>query len=326
MVTLSIHEMTGTSTQANAVDVSGNSPAERSKLKRKIAAYVSLTKPRIIELLLVTTLPTMFLAAGGLFSPWLALGVLLGGTLSAASANVFNCYLDRDIDKLMRRTKNRPLVTGEVSPRESLVFAWILGIASTVVLWLVANPLTAVLSVAAILLYVVFYTMILKRRTDQNIVWGGIAGCMPVLIGWASVTNSLSWEPLILFAVIFLWTPAHYWPLSVKYADDYEKADVPMLSVTMGEGAVAMQSVLYAWATVIASLLLIPVAPMGWIYTIAVVGAGVWFIAEAHRLYHAVVTNNGEAKPMRVFHLSITYLTLVFIGVGLDPIFYFPLG
>ncbi|KAB1644254.1 heme o synthase [Gulosibacter chungangensis] len=317
--------MTGTSQQAG-VEVSSDSVApERSILKRKLAAYVSLTKPRIIELLLVTTLPTMFLAAKGLFSPWLALGVLVGGSLSAASANVFNCYIDRDIDKVMRRTKNRPLVTGEVTPRESLILAWVLGIASTALLWAVANPLTAALSVGAILLYVVLYTLILKRRTDQNIVWGGVAGCMPVLIGWASVTNSLSWEPLILFLVIFLWTPAHYWPLSVKYVEDYEKADVPMLSVTMGEGAVALQSVIYAWATVIASLLLIPIAPMGWIYTIAAVGSGLWFIGEAHRLYYDVVKDNGEAKPMRVFHLSITYLTLVFLGVGLDPIFFFPL-
>ncbi|MGO1545418.1 MAG: heme o synthase [Gulosibacter sp.] len=318
--------MTGASQQTSAATTDAQTGVpERSNFKRKLAAYISLTKPRIIELLLVTTLPTMFLAAGGFFSPWLGLGVLLGGTMSAASANVFNCYLDRDIDRLMRRTEKRPLVTGEVSERESLVFAWLLGIASTVVLWLVANPLTAALSVGAILLYVVLYTMILKRRTDQNIVWGGVAGCMPVLIGWASVTNSLSWEPLILFLIIFLWTPAHYWPLSVKYADDYENADVPMLSVTMGEGAVALQSVIYAWATMIASLLLIPVAPMGWLYTIAAVGAGAWFVAEAHRLYYNVVKGNGEAKPMRVFHLSITYLTLVFVAVGLDPILYLPL-
>lgn len=325
MVTLSIHEMTGTSQESKSEVSEGSVAPERSLLRRKVAAYVSLTKPRIIELLLVTTLPTMFLAAKGLFSPWLALGVLLGGALSAASASVFNCYLDRDIDKVMRRTKNRPLVTGEVTPREAYTFGWVLGILSTVVLWFVANPLTAALSVGAILLYVVLYTMILKRRTDQNIVWGGIAGCMPVLIGWASVTNSLSWEPLILFVVIFLWTPAHYWPLSVKYVEDYEKAEVPMLSVTMGEGAVALQSVIYAWATVIASLLLIPVAPMGWIYTVAAVGSGIWFVAEAHRLYYDVVKGNGQAKPMRVFHLSITYLTLVFLGVGLDPIFFFPI-
>ena len=293
--------------------------------RRRVAAYVSLTKPRIIELLLITTLPTMLLAARGIPSVWLLLGTLVGGAMSAASANVFNCYIDRDIDRLMRRTKNRPLVTGEVTEREALVFAWVLGIASTIVLWFVGNPLTAALSVAAILLYVVLYTLILKRRTDQNIIWGGIAGCMPVLIGWAAVTNTVTWEPLILFLVIFLWTPAHYWPLSVKYKDDYDNADVPMLSVTMGEGSVALQSVIYAWATVVGSLLLIPVAPMGWIYTAAAVLAGAWFILEAHRLYFHVVKNDGEAKPMRVFHLSITYLTIVFLAVGIDPLVYLPL-
>lgn len=288
-------------------------------LSRKLKAYVSLTKPRIIELLLVTTAPTMFLAAKGVPNLWLLVGVVFGGALSAASANVFNCYIDRDIDRLMKRTENRPLVTGEVSPREAMVFAWVLGILSTIILWLVANPLTAILSVAAILLYVVFYTLILKRRTEQNIVWGGIAGCMPVLIGWAGVTNSLSWEPLILFMVIFLWTPAHYWPLSVKYRDDYEAAEVPMLSVTEGEKSVALQTVLYAWATIVCSLLLIPVAPMGPLYTIVAVGAGAWFLWESHVLYHRTVSG-GTGKPMRVFHLSITYLTLLFIAVGLDPL------
>ncbi|SJM53265.1 heme o synthase [Gulosibacter sp. 10] len=323
---MSIHEMTGASQAGGTVSAAADAEAVRaSRARRKISAYISLTKPRIIELLLVTTLPTMFLAARGLFSPWLALGVLLGGAMAAASANVFNCYIDRDIDRLMRRTENRPLVTGEVSGREALVFGWLLGIGSAALLWFVANPLTSGLAVAAILLYAVFYTIVLKRRTDQNIVWGGIAGCMPVLIGWAAVTNSLSWEPLILFLIIFLWTPAHYWPLSVKYAEDYEKAEVPMLSVTMGEGAVALQSVIYAWATVIASLLLVPIAPMGWVYVVAALGSGAWFVIEAHRLYYNVVTNNGEAKPMRVFHLSITYLTLVFLGVGLDPLLYLPL-
>lgn len=293
-------------------------------LKRKLRAYVALTKPRIIELLLITTAPTMFLAAQGVPNLWLVLGVLAGGTLSAASANVFNCYIDRDIDRLMKRTEKRPLVTGEVTDREALVFAWALGVLSTAVLWLVANPLTAGLSVAAILLYVVFYTLILKRRTEQNIVWGGIAGCMPVLIGWAGVTNSLSWEPLILFMVIFLWTPAHYWPLSVKYRDDYDAAGVPMLSVTEGETSVSLQTVLYAWATVVCSLLLVPVAPMGWLYTIVAAGAGGWFVWESHVLYHRTITGRNP-KPMRVFHLSITYLTLLFLAVGIDPLLDWPL-
>jgi len=243
--------------------------------------------------------------------------------MSAGAANAFNCYLDRDIDRLMKRTEKRPLVTGEISDREALVFAWVLAIASTVVLWLVANPLTAALSVAAIFLYVVFYTMILKRRTEQNIVWGGIAGCMPVLIGWAAVRDSLSWEPFILFMVIFLWTPAHYWPLSVKYRDDYDRADIPMLSVTEGETSVSLQTVLYAWATVACSMLLVPVAPMGWIYTISALVAGGWFMWESHVLYHRTV-RDGSGKPMKVFHLSITYLTLLFLAVAVDPLIYLP--
>ena len=290
----------------------------RRALGRTLKAYVALTKPRIIELLLVTTAPTMILAQGGMPHLGLLAGVVGGGALSAASANVFNCYIDRDIDRLMKRTEKRPLVTGEVSDREALALAWILGIVSTVVLWLVANPLTAVLSVAAILLYVVFYTLILKRRTEQNIVWGGVAGCMPVLIGWAGVTNSLSWEPLILFLVIFLWTPAHYWPLSVKYAEDYDAAGVPMLSVTEGQTSVSLQTVLYAWATVACSLLLIPVAPMGWLYSVVAAVAGGWFIWESHVLYHRTITGD-RPKPMKVFHLSITYLTLLFLAIGIDP-------
>jgi protoheme IX farnesyltransferase len=300
--------------------------SESIGVKRKLKAYVALTKPRIIELLLITTLPTMLLAARGFPSVWLMLGVLVGGALSAGSANAFNCYLDRDIDRVMKRTEKRPLVTGELSDREALVFAWALGVISTAVLWLVANPLTAGLSVGAILLYVVLYTMLLKRRTDQNIVWGGVAGCMPVLIGWASVTNSLSWEALVLFLIIFLWTPAHYWPLSVKYRDDYDRADVPMLSVTEGEGSVALQSVIYAWATVIGSLVLIPLAPMGWVYTVAALGAGAWFVIEAHLLYANVVRATGASNPMRVFHLSILYLTIVFIAVGVDPLVFLPIG
>lgn len=306
---LSLQELAGTAPQASP----------RAGLARKVKAYVALTKPRIIELLLITTAPTMFLAAQGVPSLWLLVGVLLGGALSAGSANAFNCYFDRDIDRLMKRTQGRPLVTGELNDREALLFAWALGLLSTVVLWLVANPLTAALSVGAILLYVVLYTLILKRRTEQNIVWGGIAGCMPVLIGWAGVTNSLSWEPLILFMVIFLWTPAHYWPLSVKYRDDYDAAGVPMLSVTEGETAVSLQTVLYAWATVICSLLLVPVAPMGWLYTVVALGSGGWFVWESHVLYHRTISGD-RPRPMKVFHLSITYLTLLFLAVGIDPL------
>jgi protoheme IX farnesyltransferase len=185
-------------------------------------------KPRVIELLLVTTAPVMVLASGGLPNLWLILGTLAGGALSAGSANAFNMYIDRDIDTLMARTKGRPIVTGEVSPRAALIFAFTIGLASLVVLTLVANPLAAALSLAAILFYVFIYTLLLKRRTEQNIVWGGIAGCFPVLIGWSAVTGEISVTPWILFVVVFLWTPAHYWPLSLRYADDYAAASVPM--------------------------------------------------------------------------------------------------
>ncbi|WP_166867207.1 MULTISPECIES: heme o synthase [unclassified Salinibacterium] len=296
-------------------------------LGRKIKAYVALTKPRVIELLLVTTAPVMVLAAGGeldLHFLGLVIATLIGGSLSAASAGVFNCYIDRDIDAVMKRTSNRPLVTGEVSPREALVFGWIIGILSIAILWVFTTPLAAALSLAAILLYVVLYSLILKRRTPQNIVWGGVAGCMPVLIGWAAVTGTLSWVPVILFGIVFLWTPPHYWPLSMRFRDDYAAAEVPMLAVVRGRSTVGLQVVLYAWATVVCSLLVIPLAPMGMIYLVLAGLAGLWFIVESHRLYAAAI-RPGEVKPMRVFHASITYLTLVFLAVGIDPLVYIPI-
>src|SRR5690606_25882916 len=196
------------------------------------------------------------------------IATLIGGTLSAGSANAFNCYFDRDIDRVMKRTRGRPLVTGEVSPREALVFAWTLAVVSTVVLAVFTTWLAAALAVAAIFFYVVIYPPILRRGPPQNIVWGGIAGCMPVLIGWAAVTGSLSWVPVILFGIVFLWTPPHYWPLSMRYKADYAAAEVPMLAVVRGRTAVGLQVVLYAWATVVCSLLVIPLAPMGVVYTV----------------------------------------------------------
>lgn len=275
-------------------------------------------KPRVIELLLVTTAPVMVLAAGGLPDVWLLLGTLAGGALSAGSANAFNMYIDRDIDVLMARTKGRPIVTGAISPRHALLFAWTIGIASLVVLYFVANLLAALLSLAAILFYVFVYTLLLKRRTEQNIVWGGIAGCFPVLIGWAAVTGELAPAPWILFVVVFLWTPAHYWPLSLRYVDDYAAASVPMLSVLRPRVAVGLQVVLYAWATVIASLVLIPVAPMGLVYSVVAVVAGGWFIVETHVLYNRAISGV-EASAMRVFHASNSYLTALFIAVAIDP-------
>jgi protoheme IX farnesyltransferase len=288
-------------------------------IRRTLSAYIALTKPRVIELLLVTTAPVMILAADGLPSIWLVLATLVGGALSAGSAGAFNMYIDRDIDRLMNRTQNRPLVTGEVSDRAALVFAYAIGVVSIVWLGLTTNWLAASLSLAAILFYVVIYTLVLKRRTEQNIIWGGIAGCFPVLIGWTAVTGSLDWPPFILFLVVFLWTPPHYWPLSMKYRDDYAAADVPMLAVMRDRATVGVQVVLYAWATVVASLLLIPIAPMGALYTAVALLSGGWFIIESHRLYGRAARGL-EAAPMRVFHASITYLTLLFVAVGIDPL------
>ena len=288
-------------------------------IRRKLSAYLSLTKPRVVELLLVVTAPTMILAQNGIPSLWLVLATLVGGAMSAGSAGAFNCYIDRDIDRLMKRTKSRPLVTGELSDREALVFAYGLGVASIVWLWAFTNWLAAALSLAAILLYVVFYSLILKRRTAQNIVWGGVAGCMPVLIGWAAVTGSLSWTPFILFAIIFLWTPPHYWPLSMKYRDDYKAAGVPMLAVVRGRAQVGLQVILYAWATVACSLLLIPVADMGLLYTGVALVVGGWFLYESHRLYNLAI-RHVDVSPMRVFHGSIAYLSLLFLAVGIDPL------
>jgi protoheme IX farnesyltransferase len=301
------------------VAVESRTENRRTSLSTKARAYFALTKPRVIELLLVTTAPVMILAQNGIPDLWLVVATLIGGSLSAGSAGAFNCYIDRDIDRVMKRTQGRPLVTGELSDREALVFAWVIGIASIVWLAVFANLLAAALSLAAILLYVFLYTVWLKRRTSQNIVWGGIAGCMPVLIGWAAVTNSLSWTPFILFGVIFLWTPPHYWPLSMKYRDEYKAANVPMLAVVRGRAVVGLQTILYAWATVACSLLLIPVAPMGIVYTVVALGSGIWFIYETHRLYNRAIRHD-EVKPMRVFHASISYLTLVFLAVAIDPL------
>ena len=284
-----------------------------------ISAYIALMKPRVIELLLVTTAPVMVLAARGIPDLWLIVGTLAGGALSAGSANAFNMYIDRDIDTLMARTKGRPIVTGEITPAKALVFAFTIGAASLVVLTIVANLLAAALALAAILFYVFVYTLLLKRRTEQNIVWGGIAGCFPVLIGWAAVTGEISLTPWVLFIVVFLWTPAHYWPLSLRYADDYAAASVPMLSVVRSKVAVGLQVILYSWATVIASLILIPVAPMGIIYTVVAVLAGGWFIVETHLLYSRSLAGS-DTSAMRVFHASNTYLTALFVAVAIDPL------
>ncbi|HAJ17988.1 MAG TPA: protoheme IX farnesyltransferase [Microbacterium sp.] len=286
---------------------------------RTVRAYIALTKPRVLELLLVTTVPVMILAQQGFPPLWLVVATVIGGSASAGSAAAFNMYLDRDIDAHMQRTENRPLVTGEVSPRGALIFAWSLAVASTLWLGFTTNWLAAALSAGAIFFYVVIYTMILKRRTEQNIVWGGIAGCFPVLIGWSAVTGTLAWPALILFLLVFLWTPPHYWPLSMKYRDQYDEVEVPMLGATRSGSQVGLQVILYAWATVVTSLLLIPVASMGLVYTASALVFGGWFIYESHVLYARAVRGT-EPRPMRVFHASITYLTLLFVAIAVDPL------
>jgi heme o synthase len=287
----------------------------------RVKAFIALTKPRIIELLLITTVPVMFLAAQGVPDLWLVLATTLGGYLSAGGANALNMYLDRDIDALMHRTENRPLVTGIVTPTECLVFGITLAVVSTAWFGLTVNWLSAWLALGALLFYVVVYTMLLKRRTAQNIVWGGIAGCMPVLIGWSAVTNSLSWAAVVLFLVIFFWTPPHYWPLSMKVREDYARVGVPMLPVVAANAVVARQIVLYSWVMVAVSLTLWPLGYAGWFYTTAAALAGIWWLWEAHALKARAKAGmtGAKLKEMRLFHWSITYVSVVFLAVALDP-------
>ena len=292
-------------------------PPRRSRWR----AYLGLTKPRIIELLLVTTVPTMFLAAGGFPPVSTLIATLIGGALAAGGANTLNSYWDRDIDAKMARTGHRPLVTGEVTPRAALIFGLALSAISVVFLWLTTNALAALLAAGAIAFYVVIYTMGLKRRTSQNIVWGGAAGCFPVLIGWSAVTGGLTWAPVVLFAIIFFWTPPHYWPLSLRFSDDYAAAGVPMLPVVASRTRVGVEILIYSYVMVATSLVLIPVAPMGWVYTAVAVTLGVLFLYEAHSLLHRIRRSDADAdvKPMRLFHGSISYLALLFLAVAIDP-------
>jgi protoheme IX farnesyltransferase len=288
-----------------------------------VKAYVALTKPRIIELLLITTLPVMFLAARGLPPLWIAVNTLVFGTLSAGSANALNCYIDRDIDATMRRTRRRPLARELVPPTNALIFGIILGVLSTLGLGLTVNWLAAGLSLAANLFYVLVYSMILKRRTSQNVVWGGLAGCMPVLIGWAGVTGSLSWAPVVLFGVVFFWTPPHTWTLAMRYKEDYAAAKIPMLPVVATERRVVLESIVYTWATVLCSLLLWPVAGTTLLYPAVALVLGAACLWEVHRLLGRV--NAGKTgvdlRPMRFFHWSNAYLALLFLAVAIDSMF-----
>ena len=293
----------------------------RTHLPGVVGAYVALMKPRIIELLLLTTVPVMFLAAREVPSLWLVVATVVGGTLSAGSANALNCVFDADIDTKMRRTSRRPLPRHQVSTRAALVFGLVLGVVSTVWLGLLVNWLSAGLALAANVFYVVGYTMILKRRTTQNIVWGGAAGCFPALIGWTAVTNELAWTPFVLFLVVFFWTPPHFWALAMRYRDDYAAAGVPMLPSVATSSEVAQKIVTYSWVMVITSIVLWPVAVTGWFYPGVAIILGIVFLVEAYDL-RARSRDSEELsviKPMRLFHLSNAYLALLFVAAAADP-------
>ncbi len=283
-------------------------------------AFVALTKPRIIELLLVTTVPTMIVAEGGMPSPWLIVATVIGGTLAAGGANAFNMYVDRDIDALMERTKGRPLVTGEVAPPEALVFAVIVEAAAFGWLWAFVNLLSAVLALAACAFYVFVYTLWLKRTSTQNIVIGGAAGAVPVLIGWSSVTNTVGWAAIILFGIIFFWTPPHFWALAIKYEDDYSAASVPMMPVVEGHRKTAQQMVVYSVIVWALTLALWWVASMGWIYLAVAIVLGVLFTGGAVRLAVETDPDAQAALSIRYFTFSITHLSVLFVALAVDQL------
>ena len=292
----------------------GVAHASRRTPTTVVGGYVALTKPRIIELLLITTIPTMVLAQQGWPPARLVVVTLIGGTLSAGGANAVNMYVDRDIDALMERTRNRPLVVGTVAPRDALIFALVLQALAFVVLWLGANLLSAVLALSAAAFYVGVYTLWLKRTSRQNIVIGGAAGAVPVLVGWAAVQGSLAWTPIVLFVAMFLWTPPHFWALAVKYAEDYSAADVPMLPAVAPMAEVVRQMILYTAALVVSTLVLWPVADLGWIYGASAIVLGAIFLAGTV----ALARRPSAAASMRLFGFSITYVTLLFGAMTLD--------
>jgi protoheme IX farnesyltransferase len=293
-----------------------------SSVRDVVGAYVGLTKPRVIELLLLTTVPVMFFAQRGVPPLWLVVWTVVGGTLSAGSANALNCVYDRDIDEQMRRTRRRALPRHIVTPRAALVFGLSLLVLSTLVLGLLVNWLSAVLALAASAFYLFGYTMLLKRRTTQNIVWGGLAGCFPTLIGWTAVTGQVAWAPVVLFMVVFFWTPPHTWALAMRYREDYARVDVPMLPVVKDAEGVARQIVVYAWVMVATSVLLWPVAGTGLLYPIVAAVLGACFLVEAHLMWRRARGSDElhVVRPMRLFHWSNMYLSLLFVAVALDPL------
>jgi protoheme IX farnesyltransferase len=273
-----------------------------------------LTKPRIIELLLITTVPTMVVAEGGWPSLSLILITLVGGSLAAGGANAINMYIDRDIDALMERTKTRPLVTGLIKPRSALVFAVTLEILAFAILWAGANLLSGLLAISATLFYVFIYSLWLKRTSKQNIVIGGAAGAVPVLVGWAAVTNSLGWTPWLLFLLIFLWTPPHFWALAIKHSDDYKAAGVPMLPVVETHDKVIASMIRYTIALTLCSLAVVPVGNMGWVYGISAGVLGVAFLWGTI----ALGRNTSPSASMRLFSFSISYISLLFVALTVD--------
>ncbi|MCB0991003.1 MAG: heme o synthase [Acidimicrobiales bacterium] len=284
------------------------------RVRPRALAFVALTKPRIVELLLVTTIPTMIVAEDGLPSVWLMIATFVGGALSAGGANAYNMYVDRDIDALMERTKGRPLVTGEVSPREALVFATAIEVAAFVLLATTVNLLSAVLALSACLFYVIVYTIWLKRTSKQNIVIGGAAGAVPVLVGWAAIDNSLPAEAWLLFFLMFMWTPPHFWALAIKYAEDYRSADVPMLPAVASAKSTAVQMIVYTVPVVVSGVAFGPLAGLGPIYAVAAVAAGAVFMWHTVRL----LSDLSARRAMKVFGYSITYVTVVFAAMAVD--------
>jgi protoheme IX farnesyltransferase len=284
-----------------------------------LRGYLALTKPRIIELLLVTTIPTMVVAANGIPGLWLIIATLAGGTLAAGGANAFNMVIDRDIDAIMERTKRRPLVTGVMSPRDATIFAVGLEVIAFAVLCLWVNQLSAWLAMSATAFYVVIYTLWLKRRSKQNIVIGGAAGAVPVLIGWSAVTNSLTWTPVLLFLVIFIWTPPHFWALAVRYRDDYAAANVPMMPVVTSLRHTTLEMLVYTVVMWALTVLIGPTAHLGWIYALSSMVLGGLFTFYALRLHrHAKEDRADVGEAMRLFHFSITYLTALFVFMAVD--------
>ncbi|MFZ9802350.1 MAG: heme o synthase [Candidatus Nanopelagicales bacterium] len=293
---------------------------KKESFSQLVKNYVALTKPRIIELLLVTTVPTMFLASGGWPNWLLVLNTFIGGALAAGGANALNNVVDRDIDALMTRTAHRPLVTGKVSIRGAIALGVSLSLLSVIWLQSNVNTLSAILAASAIVFYVCIYTLLLKRRTSSNIVWGGAAGCFPVLIGWAAVTNKIEIAPIVLFLIVFWWTPPHYWPLSMQYKNDYANAGVPMLPVVSENIKVANQIIIYSFVMSFTTLILPLTVELSIYYWVGAIILNILFLKEAFALRSRIMSKLTEILPMKLFNYSITYLALLFLLIGIDPL------